>query len=313
MKIRTAVVVAAIGVISAVPVQAQNRVLYLDGVDDYLQISRPVSDSFTLEVWINLQTEGVTNTTPAKCTPIYDNHYNHGDEDFGFYVAGTTPSLAVRNPWSVTSTVPLQVGSWTHIAAVRDLGAGESRIYINGQLTGTGDPRSGTLDQESTVWIGRNKRTSYPGGGGYEERLHAYVDECRFWNRALTQGEIQTNLFEVLSGSESGLVTYLNFDGDDFEDETSAANHATAYGSPTIIQTNTFDSDLVITAATVGDVVGVEFETLSGQWYELEYNTNLITTNWTDAGLRVLGDGGSRWFFDPAGFTPMKFYRVVEE
>lgn len=309
---RRAAMIATVLALASTGAYAQtNRVLYLDGVDDYLQIQRPVSNSFTFEVWVNLQTTSSNNATPAWCGPIYDNHYNHGDEDFGFYMAGRTPGLAIGNPWAATSSVPVNLGSWVHVAAVRDVPNTEARVYINGNLVGSQtvtDAR--VLDQEPTVWIGRNHRTAYL---SFETRLHAYIDECRLWNRALTQGEIQSNMFNVLSGSEAGLVTYLNFDSNNFNDKTPFANHATASGSPAIVQTNAWNTNSVILAAEVANVMGVQFSTTAAQWYSLHYNTNLVTTNWYDCGLRVLGDGGPRWFFDPAGFSPLKFYKVKQE
>mgnify|MGYP001180986764 CR=1 FL=1 len=313
MKTRTRATVAAIALtLAATAASAQsNRVLYLDGVDDYLQIQRPVSNSFTFEIWVNLQTTCSNNATPAWCGPIYDNHYNHGDRDFGFYFAGQTPGLAVGNPWAVTSSIPVNLGSWVHIAAVRDIANTQALMYVNGTLVSSQTATdAGVLNAEPTVWIGRNHRTAYL---GFETRLKAYVDECRFWNTVRTQTQIQTNMFRVLSGSEPGLVTYLNFDATNFTDKTSFGNNATTFGSPSIVATNSFTDSPALISTAVDAVIGVQFSTLPSTWYSLQYNTNITTTNWYDAGLRVLGDGGPRWFFDPAGFSALKFYKVRQE
>ena len=74
MKTRTRAAVTAIALtLAATAASAQsNRVLYLDGVDDYLEIQRPVSNLFTFEVWVNLQTTCSNNATPAWCGPIYE-------------------------------------------------------------------------------------------------------------------------------------------------------------------------------------------------------------------------------------------------
>lgn len=293
---------------AATTLAQSNRVLYLDGVDDYLQIQRPVSNSFTFEIWMNLQAVCSNNATPAWCGPIYDNHYNSGDRDFGFYMAGQAPGLAVGNPWAVAPTTPVNLGSWVHLAAVRDIANTQALLYVNGSLVASlSASDAGVLNQEPTVWIGRNHRTAYL---GFETRLKAYIDECRFWNTARTQTEIQTNMFRVLSGSESGLVTYLNFDANNFTDKTAYTNNATAYGSPTLVLTNIYSTGVVILASEVANVSGIGFGTFPAQWYSLSYSTNIAATNWIDSGLRILGTGATRTFFDPAGFDATKFYRV---
>ena len=256
----------------------------------------------------------MSNPTWDFCTPIYDCGFDYGNADFGLYVDGMTVRFwFCGNQYgsSATSSVPLTVGAWTHIAAVRDRESATSLVYLNGTLVGTGGIGDHwDLNQQDTMWIGRSHWAAY---NSNEKWLNANLDECRIWNRVLPQSEIQANMFRTLSGTETGLVTYLNFNANNFNDLTTNANNGTAYGSPSIILTNGFNTNLLILAAEVGNVMGVQFGTAASQWYSLQYNTNIITTNWIDAGLRVLGDGGPRWFFDPAGFTPLKFYRVRQE
>ena len=283
-----------------------NRVLLLDGTNDYLAINNLVTNSFTLELWINLQANGVVDASPGLGTPLFSAVATSHPNWWNFRLDGNYPTLNIEAA-KAQSTVPLPLGSWTHVAATRDMNTHNVLIYVNGVLLGQATDGFGTLNNQPYIWIGRSNWGAYITD---ERWLSAYVDECRFWNRALSQSEIQSNMFVVLTGSEPGLVTYLNFDGNNFNDTSGSGNNATASGSPAIVLTNSFVGSPVIHGTTLGSVMGMQFTTAPSQWYSLQYNSNIAASNWVDAGMRVKGDGGTRWFFDPAGFSPLKFYRV---
>ena len=69
-------------------------------------------------------------------------------------------------------------------------------------------------------------------------------------------------------------------------------------------------STVEVTAVTVADTVGLEFDSDDGIVYRLQYNTNLVSASWTDAGYTITGDGGVRTAFDPAGFDTNTSYRL---
>lgn len=51
---------------------------------------------------------------------------------------------------------------------------------------------------------------------------------------------------------------------------------------------------------------------VAGQFYQLQYSTNLATTNWTDLGKRIQPTKGVLTMTDPAAAgSPLRFYRVV--
>lgn len=98
------------------------------------------------------------------------------------------------------------IGKWTHIALVSDHNS--MTIYINGVLVKT-SPSKFIDFPETGVVIGSGRsdadgktRASYHNGS---------ISNFRVWNRALTQAEIQKNMYAPLSGQESGLMTCLNF------------------------------------------------------------------------------------------------------
>jgi hypothetical protein len=95
---------------------------------------------------------------------------------------------------------------WYHIALTYDADAGENnlRLYINGNLsvavTATGDIISG----EGVLFVG---------SVGYYEGFRGLVDEVAFWNRALSDTELQGHINSTINTSAGGLVAYLNLNG----------------------------------------------------------------------------------------------------
>lgn len=71
---------------------------------------------------------------------------------------------------------------WTHYAVVAD--GGNVYFYVNGTLAGTGSGGSGNLNLGSTFTLGSQDLRS---GGSW---WNGYIDDCRVFDRALTQEEI---------------------------------------------------------------------------------------------------------------------------
>ena len=109
------------------------------------------------------------------------------------------------------SSAPLNTGQWYHVAYVQD---GTTRsLYINGVL----DASDNNIENYSgntpnAVWIGA--RLNNP--NQLSSAFDGNIDELRFWNRALCEDEINDQMNCELSGTETGLVAYYQFnEGDD--------------------------------------------------------------------------------------------------
>ncbi|MCX7943416.1 MAG: LamG domain-containing protein, partial [Deltaproteobacteria bacterium] len=102
---------------------------------------------------------------------------------------------------------PIPNNKWTHIAMTYDANGGTNnfKIYVNGKLAGQ-QTATGTLltNKKGPILIGGGSSFGY-------NYLGLIIDELRFWNRALTQEEIQTNMRKSLTGMESGLTAYYDF------------------------------------------------------------------------------------------------------
>ena len=96
----------------------------------------------------------------------------------------------------------LALGRWYHITITYD---GEwAEAYINGLLTAS-YPVTGPINQtKSELQIGtRSKRKPF---------FHGQIDELRIWNVARTEEDIQATMKTTLTGDETGLIGYWNFD-----------------------------------------------------------------------------------------------------
>jgi hypothetical protein len=61
----------------------------------------------------------------------------------------------------------------------------------------------------------------------------------------------------------------------------------------------------------IADTPGVFFNSVTGMTYQLESTPDLVSSNYSDTGAFVVGNGGSMMLFDPMGPTTSKNYRVV--
>jgi hypothetical protein len=157
------------------------------------------STTATFEAWVYL------TSTPTELASIL-NKWSQGTQDeyllsldanrvvgFGWKTtAGSNWGTPSYNYVNSTGQVPLN--TWTHIAVVRN-GATLS-FYVNGTLASS----SAAMDTNpfrngsNSLRIGAQQR------GGMTRNFPGRIDEVRIYNRALTQGEIQTNMKTPVGG-----------------------------------------------------------------------------------------------------------------
>jgi hypothetical protein len=89
-----------------------------------------------------------------------------------------------HGPNMVDTVTTIQLNTWYHMVGVRDTVAGNQRIYLNGVLEDTGS--YGVLETVvNQMQIGQT--LEFPGEG-----FLGTLDDLRFYNRVLTDSEIQT-------------------------------------------------------------------------------------------------------------------------
>lgn len=112
-----------------------------------------------------------------------------------------------------------------HLVGVWD---GEKCIgYLNGKKVGEID-FTGEITYDSTPFV-------FIGKDNYRDRFfNGNIYEVRIWNKALTQEEIQANMYKKLKGDEDGLVAYYDFsegEGTIIHDKTGNGNDGTIHGA----------------------------------------------------------------------------------
>lgn len=187
----------------------KNHALDFDGTNDFVSIaddnSLDFTSTFTLEAWINL-----TSTTGSRA--IISKYFSgtSGETSYRLQVLDGNIRFQVNNSGATTvSSIDQSVGSvsastWHHIAAVAN-GSGNILIYMDGALVGTGS-------YDNTVYVGT--RDVLIGKARIEDGASitdGVIDEVRIWNIARSCSEILATKDIELTGSESGLIAYYNF------------------------------------------------------------------------------------------------------
>jgi len=105
----------------------------------------------------------------------------------------------------LTSTTAVNDGTWHHVALVR---SGTSlTFYIDGVASGS--------ETNSFITNVNNSDNLTIGGFGSNcttnQNFVGSLDELRIWSLARTQSQIQNNINNELTGTETGLITYYTF------------------------------------------------------------------------------------------------------
>ena len=184
---------------------ARGNMMSFDGSDDYVSmLSNPLSTAtaLTIETWVY----PITTNTWTRIVDFGDSEgdnmfltafSNLGSPRFAINVNNTGESI-------VDAATPLTLNTWTHIAVT--LSGTTATMYINGVQVGQNASFSKTpADLGATVnnWFGRSQYS--------DPYLASSLDEVRIWNVARTQTQIRENMHLTLSGGESGLVAYYQF------------------------------------------------------------------------------------------------------
>ncbi|MBT3376878.1 MAG: hypothetical protein HN742_08450 [Lentisphaerae bacterium] len=201
-----------------------------DGSGDYSSIGNHAHHygmtSLTLECWVRRKNDGHIELI-SKHYQVYALYINSSN-CLGMY-KGFRSSL--HQAYSTDYVVP--ANEWHHVAAVW---SGKTiTFYTDGQVVGVFNdvPEDAIPSHARNLELGRRAYN-----GGYY--LNGNLAECRIWNVARTQAEIQRSMLSPLQGSETGLVGYWPLDTDhQFTDLSPYAKNAGKSGQ-TYLNTSVF-------------------------------------------------------------------------
>jgi len=177
-----------------------NYALNFDGVNDYVQLPGSWGGAtwpeLTLEAWVKVDAatgDFQAITSAPNLSFVHFQLFNAGGNAFYTNAGGFDAPIISQAP----------VNTWKHVAFV--IKSGDTRVYVDGaQLGGTLSNTFANLLATTNLTIGRGY-----GNGRY---MKGSIDELRIWKIAKTQAQIQAAMNSKLTGSESDLFAYYNFD-----------------------------------------------------------------------------------------------------
>ncbi|PKP01869.1 MAG: hypothetical protein CVU11_13790 [Bacteroidetes bacterium HGW-Bacteroidetes-6] len=225
----------------------------------------------TLEVWVRAYIFGENRKLMGKMSASLNNGYVMGFENLNIYSEIFNPDLQVVAHGS-TGPIPAD-SAWVHLVTTYNAN-GQMVNYLNGVNVGevTVFPQTPIASNSEPFIIGLAPwdQLSFEFTGG--------LDEIRVWNVALTESQIQENMFRTLTGNEAGLVAYYNFSND-----IDSVVHDLAPNALNGILKNSEATcfSWAVSDAPVGDSVMSTQYDLNASWYgknPTQY-TYAITTN----------------------------------
>ncbi|MCA1745547.1 MAG: T9SS type A sorting domain-containing protein [Bacteroidales bacterium] len=158
---------------------------------------------YTIEMWI--KPEGAQTDNSGL-------FYNrNGTDNAGFaYSSGWQGSGKLRfmtniasNDYGTVTDATVTPGVWHHVAVV--LTEKTSTIYLNGIANSRVITSSAYDYSAGKLYLGWDE-------GAANRAFKGAIDEVRVWNDSLDLETIMNNRYEVLHGTEAGLLGYWNFD-----------------------------------------------------------------------------------------------------
>ncbi len=239
--------------------------LDFDGTDDYVSISHSSignpSGSFAIEVWASL------DSIPSGNVDIISKHKNDGGNARSGYAIeynptnGITAVLGTPNGWISITGSTWNTNEWHHIAMTYNASTDILQLFDNGVSQGS-DTCTNPSYNTNDLYFGSSQHYSsnlFPGK----------IEEVRFWDVARDSTQIRENMNLPLTGSESGLVSYWQFN------DGSGTTLSDAVGSNDGTLTNMTNDDWVTSTIPFG-----------GGYSDTETETN-GTVAFTNTGLSM--------------------------
>ncbi len=175
-----------------------NRTLDFGGTTDYVVIPNHADFEFstgTIELWVKPPSLGVSGIMGMRFG---------ASTRFSFHLDASAGEVGLWNGGAYkTVSYPFTGHEWYHLAF--HIVPNRVDVSVNAQKIGTF--YSGINTAATGLDVGIGGSVPFP---GFED-FSGEIDEVRFWNDTRTQSEIQSNMYQALSGNEANLVAYYPF------------------------------------------------------------------------------------------------------
>ncbi len=178
------------------------------------------TSDFIVEFWEKMDTSaGASSDIPFICNKDWNSGGNKGFVISKMSTA--TPSVWVNFTSASGSRFDLKnvpwptlMTAWTHIAVTFNRNGSSPKIivYINGIASDSGALTASHSPTTSIVGA-QHTRLAQDGTGAYSWgfKYKGFMDEVRIWKTVRSAVEIRSNMCHKLTGTESNLIAYYNF------------------------------------------------------------------------------------------------------
>jgi len=274
--------------IFAVAAHAQNQVLQLNGQGDYVQLPSNVFnnlDNATVEAWVKWERFGRFpqpfgfGAIDKLQVMAVNNYEGNPHLQFFIYAQGKLYLIRINNI--------LRLDEWCHIAAVS--GKDGMKLYLNGVLIGE-NKYTGSFSA-----INSGEQNAFgKSNWSVNDYFKGQLDEIRIWKVARTQKQIQTTMFQKLTGNEANLVGLWNFDSKDAGDLSPNNYDGDVKGNARFVQSELPVSEELNRPSVIsGKITDESGNSLVGAFIRLVHNDEIVTRTETN------GSGHYRIIFYP--------------
>jgi len=284
-----------------------NYSMSFDGQDDYIEITNDFNSTNNYGVTFQFWAKSLWNQIPTSTGGNGSEEIiiNFGDNvgftgSYRYYILRSGANLEARceGPgFSSSGTVSVPVSDlnisdneWINISVIYNIN-GIIELYINGVIVATGNFTS--LNNIIGLTDGL-KVIGYNFGYGYH--YTGKIDRLTYWNKPLTQQEIQQYMNCPPIGNEAGLVGFWNFEegsGTTAYDLTSNGNDGTINGAAYSTDVPTYNcctpnpiaNQPVDQSVNIGDDANISFtDNLTGASYQWQMDSGTGFTDLSNAG-----------------------------
>jgi hypothetical protein len=159
-----------------------NGCLTFNGVNNYVQVNRDISNDFSIAFWVKT-TATAGSGAWTEAAGLVDATTGSNVNDFGTALAGNQLALRTGNTGIILfSSAPINDGAWHYCVATRVQSTGAMQLYLDGNLEASGTGSTNSLTASEYMKFG-----AIQSGGGF---FNGSLDEIKIYSRALGNLEI---------------------------------------------------------------------------------------------------------------------------